>query len=257
MWRKYRKFLFLRAMKRFLKRCFLHYYHFIVLLFFVLLFPFFYFYSRKESRYPKFNVVRKIWAFLSSAFSGIFYQFEFESNIDWSKTYIICPNHASNLDISAISILLKGNFFFLGKEELLSNPVMALFFKTVDIAVNRDSKISAFKAFKKLSERLENGMSLVIFPEGLIGNEYPPKLHEFKNGPFKLAINHKIEILPVTIIDNWKLLWDDGKKSGFKPGFSKIYVHKPIDCSQFNEQDDELLRDLVYQKITSKLDYKL
>lgn len=244
-------------MKRILSRCFLHYYHFVVLLFFVLLLPFFYFFSRKESRYPQFNKVRKLWAFLTSAFSGVFYQFEFESDIDWNKTYIICPNHASNLDISAISLMMNNNFFFLGKEELLSNPVMALFFKTIDIPVKRDSKISAFKAFKKSAKRLENSMSLVIFPEGLIGNEYPPILHEFKNGPFKLAINHKIEILPVTIINNWKLLWDDGKISGFNPGFSKVYIHKPIDCSVFNEQDEETLKDLVYQKIASKLEYKL
>jgi 1-acyl-sn-glycerol-3-phosphate acyltransferase len=228
-----------------------------VLLFFVLLFPFFYFFSRKESRYSQFNRVRKLWAFLSSAFSGVFYQYEFESDIDWSKTYVVCPNHASNLDISAISLMMNNSFFFLGKEELLSNPVMALFFKTVDIPVKRDSKISAFKAFKKSAERLENGMSLVIFPEGKIGNEYPPLLHEFKNGPFKLAIQHKIEILPVTIINNWKLLWDDGRIKGFKPGLSKVFIHKPIDCSNFTDQNDEILKDLVYQKITSKLDYKL
>lgn len=244
-------------MKRILKRCFLHYYHFVVLLFFILLFPFFYFFSRKESRYPQFNRIRKLWAFFTSAFSGVFYQYEFESDIDWSKTYIICPNHASNLDISAISIMMKNSFFFLGKEELLENPVMALFFKTVDIPVKRDSKISAFKAFKKSSERIDSGMSLVIFPEGLIGNEYPPKLHEFKNGPFKLAINHKIEILPITIINNWELLWDDGKKKGFSPGISKVYVHQPIDCAKYTEQEEEQLKELVYQKIASKLDYKL
>ena len=159
--------------------------------------------------------------------------------------------------ISAISLMLKGNFFFLGKDELLSNPVMALFFKTVDIPVNRDSKISAFKAFKKSSERLDGGMSLVIFPEGLIGNEYPPILHEFKNGPFKLAINHKIDILPVTIIDNWKLLWDDGKISGMRPGISKVYIHKPVDCSLLTDNDDEQLKELVYRKIAFKLNYKL
>jgi len=228
-----------------------------VLLFFILLYPFFYFFSRKESRYPQFNRARKLWAFITSALSGVFYRYKFESNIDWSKTYIVCSNHASILDVSAISLMMKNSFFFLGKDELLSNPVMAFFFKTIDIPIKRDSKISAYKAFKKSSERLESGMSLVIFPEGLIGNEYPPKLHEFKNGPFKLAINHKIQILPVTIINNWRLLWDDGKINGFKPGLSKVYVHKPIDCSIFNEQDEETLKDLVYQKIAAKLDYKL
>src|SRR5690606_22881097 len=113
-------------------------------------------------------------------------------------------------DIFCLSLLCKNNFFFLGKEELLKNPVTSLYFKTIDIPVNRKSKISAFKAFKKSEEKLKQGLSLIIFPEGKIGDEYPPLLHPFKNGPFKLAISLKIPILPVSIENSWKLMWDDG-----------------------------------------------
>ncbi|XHR92269.1 lysophospholipid acyltransferase family protein [Mucilaginibacter sp. UC70_90] len=80
---------------------------------------------------------------------GIFYRFEYEQPIDWSRPYIICPNHTSNLDISAMCILVKSNCCFMGKQELEDGLVTGLFFRTVDIPVNRDSKMSSFRRLKK------------------------------------------------------------------------------------------------------------
>nr|WP_294895535.1 lysophospholipid acyltransferase family protein [uncultured Pedobacter sp.] len=228
-----------------------------VLLIFVLTYPFVYLFSRNKRTYRQLNFVRKICAFTPSFLSGIVYKVEYEEAIDWSKTYIICPNHASNLDIFAMSLVAKGNFFFLGKEELLRNPVTKIFFQTIDIPVNRESKMSSFRAFKKASERIREGMSPVIFPEGKIGDEYPPVLHKFKNGPFRLAIEHQIPIIPVTLKDNWKIWWDDGIKYGCKPGVSHICVHQPVDVSGFDIKDDEALKNLVFEKIKSGLRYEL
>jgi 1-acyl-sn-glycerol-3-phosphate acyltransferase len=56
----------------------------------------------KPSRYGSINLFRKIWAFTSSLLSGFIYDIKYETQIDWSKTYIVCPNHTSNLDITAM-----------------------------------------------------------------------------------------------------------------------------------------------------------
>lgn len=141
----------------------------------------------------------------------------------------------------------------MGKDELLNNPVLGIFFKTIDIAVNRNSKISAFRAFKKAGENLEKGMSLIIFPEGKIDDHYPPKLSEFKNGPFRLAIEKNIPIVPVSIINVWKISWDDGTMYGSKPGICDIYIHKPIDTSGLSYTDTDTLKDEVFNLINSKL----
>lgn len=141
----------------------------------------------------------------------------------------------------------------MGKDELLNNPVLGIFFKTIDISVNRDSKISAFRAFKKAGENLEKGMSLVIFPEGKIDDHYPPKLGEFKNGPFRLAIDKNIPLVPVSITNVWKINWDDGAKYGSKPGICDIYVHKPINTSELADVDSDILKEKVFQLIDSKL----
>ncbi|WP_345951136.1 lysophospholipid acyltransferase family protein [Mucilaginibacter sp. PAMB04274] len=241
-------------MKKLLRKVHSHFYRYGVAFFYFLLWPFLYYFSRKPERYGSMNVFRRIWGLCSSSMAGIFYRFQFEQPLDWSKTYIICSNHTSNLDITAMSILVKSNFCFIGKEELLKNLVTKIFFKTIDIPVNRDSKMSSFRAFKSAAERLQQGMSMVIFPEGKIPDDYPPRLHEFKNGPFRLAIEHKVPIIPVTSLNTWKVLWDTGLELGSRPGICDVYVHKPIETANLTVDDADALRDEVYALINRKFE---
>ncbi|MDB5118496.1 MAG: acyl-phosphate glycerol 3-phosphate acyltransferase [Mucilaginibacter sp.] len=201
------------------------------------------------------NVIRRSWGFLSSLLVGIIYNFNYEQQVDWSKTYIVCPNHTSNLDITAMTILIKNNnHCFMGKDDLLNNFVTRLFFKTVDIPVNRGSKMSSYRAFKKASEALTNGTSVIIFPEGRIPDEYPPKLHDFKNGPFRMAIELKIPIIPVTSLNTWKVLWDTGLLHGSKPGICNIFVHKPVETAHLTLDDADILRDEVFGMMKQKFE---
>jgi 1-acyl-sn-glycerol-3-phosphate acyltransferase len=227
-----------------------------VALTYFLCWPLFYYFSKKPSRYRNMNGLRRVWAITSSALVGFIYKFEYEEPIDWSKTYIVCPNHSSNLDISAMCVLVNNNCSFMGKEELKDALVTSLFFRSVDIPVNRDSKMSSYRAFKMAAERLQSGTTLIIFPEGKISDDYPPTLHEFKNGPFKLAIDFKIPIIPVSSANTWKKLWDDGTKYGTRPGVCNFYVHKPIETKNLTAVDADVLRDEVRNVIAVGLKLK-
>ena len=228
-------------------------YLFWIVFFFALFYPLYYITSKNEKYYGILNKIRKLNSFLCSCFSGVFFSFKYEEELDRNQTYIYCANHSSNLDIMIFCIMGNGKFHFMGKDELLNNPVLGIFFKTIDISVNRDSKISAFRAFKKAGENLEKGMSLIIFPEGKIDVHYPPKLGEFKNGPFRLAIDKNIPLVPVSITNIWKINWDDGSQYGSKPGICDIYVHKPIDTAVLAIDDADVLKEQVFNLIDSKL----
>lgn len=228
-----------------------------VIFFFILLYPILWIASRRPQRnFSLILKIRRVLSRLSAFFSGFHFKFEFEETIDWNKTYIICPNHTSILDISVISILCKHDYSFMGKEELLNNPITRTFFRNVDISVNRDSKISSYRAFKLAQKRLAEGKSLIIFPEGGIGDSYPPKLQEFKNGPFRLAIENKLPIMPVVIHNLWKLLWDEGKK-GSRPGSCTIEVLKPIETSDLDITEVDILRKRVHNLFSSRLNSSL
>lgn len=227
---------------------------FVILVFFALFYPFYYFAAKRPQWYVTLNKLRALNSFCCSIFTGIFFRFTYEERFDRNKTYVYCGNHTSNLDIMIFCLIAKGRFHFMGKDELLKNPVLKIFFQTIDIPVNRDSKMSAFRAFKRSAENLQKGMSLIIFPEGRIdGNEYPPGLSDFKNGPFRLAIETKTPIVPVSISDAWKKMWDDGAKYGTRPGICDIYIHAPISTVNLNIEDADILKDKVFDLIKLKL----
>jgi len=240
-------------MKLIIKRIHTQFYKTSVTFFFIICFPILYLLSKRPKLYKYINKFRQIIALISSACSGIFYRATYEAPIDWNKTYVICPNHTSNLDVLAISTNLHNNHCFMAKEELKAYFVLNFFFKTIDITVNRKSKISSFRAFKVAAERLKNGVSVVIFPEGTIPDDHPPALHPFKNGPFRLAIEMKVPIIPITSLDTWKVLWDSGKEFGSRPGICDIFVHKPIETAHLTLDDADALRDEVYDIIKQKL----
>ncbi|MET4083235.1 1-acyl-sn-glycerol-3-phosphate acyltransferase [Pedobacter sp. UYP30] len=226
-----------------------------LIFFFVLLYPFYYLSSRSSKYYPILNVLRTINCVCSCVLSGIFFSIELETALNKDQTYIYCANHSSNLDIMVLCIIAKGNFHFMGKEELLNSPILGIFFRTIDITVKRDSKISAFRAFKKAEENLEKGMSLIIFPEGGIEEEYPPQLSPFKNGPFRLAIDKSIPLVPISLGNLWQLMWDDGKKHGTRPGICDIYIHAPINTDKLKLEEADDLKEKVFELINSKLNY--
>jgi 1-acyl-sn-glycerol-3-phosphate acyltransferase len=224
-----------------------------VAIYFVILYLPLYYFSRQPSRYRKMNHVRKIFGLLTSFSAGMLFRIRYRQKIDWSRNYIVCANHTSNLDITAISLMMGTNYAFMGKDELLENPVTSLFFKTIDIPVNRDSTISAYRAFRRGAEYLRQGLSLVIFPEGGIADVYPPELQRFKNGPFRLAVEHQVPIIPVSIKNIWCLMWDDGTKYGTRPGIYDICVHDPVSTEGMTLDDTDRLRDRIFQIIKEGL----
>ena len=222
-----------------------------VLFFFSLCFPILYFLSKNPQRYYSHIVWFRKWiSIISLHLVGIRFKINYEEAVDWSVPYIICPNHTSILDITALTYLCPQEFSFIGKIELLKNPVTRIFFKSIDIPVKRESKISAFKAFKRATELLKEGKSIVIFPEGKIDDEFPPMLHKFKAGAFKMAIENNIAILPVVIHNAYETMWDDGSRFGSKPGVIEISVLKPIYFNGTENQKYDSIEIEVYEKMS-------
>jgi len=240
-------------MKLILKKAHVHFYRLSVAFIYVLCYPFLYFLAKDAKRYPAIVKFRRFLAGASSGMAGIFYRIEYEEPVDWNHAYVVSPNHTSNLDIPAMCMLVNSNCSFMGKEELTGEAVTNFFFRTIDVPVNRDSKMSSYRAYKKAIEKLHEGVSMIIFPEGGIADDFPPKLQPFKNGLFKLAIECGAPVLPVTILNSWHLMWDSGLKYGSRPGICHIFVHKPVATAGMSVDDADALRDKVYDLIKQKL----
>ena len=174
---------------------------------FILLYPLFFILLRKRSWFRYAFRLKKVWAHIMLFGSGIFYKIKKEGVIDRKRSYVICPNHTSYLDIVLTNIAFSNYFHFMGKAELQTIPLFNIFFKRMNIPVDRTSITSSHKAFNRAKQDIEKGISIAIYPEGTIP-ESAPDLGPFKNGAFKLAIEMQIPIVPITYLDNWKIFPD-------------------------------------------------
>lgn len=221
------------------------------LLFFLLFYPLFLFYLAKPSRYPKAHRLRRIWGQYILFFSGIRVTTEYEEELDPDQTYILAPNHSSYLDIPAITVGIPIYFNFMAKDELRKVPLFGHFFKTIDIAVDRKKAVAAHRAFLEAGNRIDQGVSLCLFPEGTIPPN-APDLGRFKDGAFRLAIEKQIPIVPITQPDNHYRLPDDGSLTG-TPGKMRVFVHRPIQTVGLKLEDLDQLKKEVFSIIESKL----
>ena len=176
------------------------------------------------------------------------------SDLKLEGPYVICSNHSSYLDIIQMyRVLPKTKFMFIGKAELLRWPVINIFFKKVDIAVNRQKRHSAMRSIIRAKKEIAKGWSIVIYPEGKIPLD-TPKLSPFKAGAFKMAIEEQVPILPITLLDTWKLFEADPPlRANARPGISRVVIHDPIPTEGLEKKDLVTLRKKTFDIINEPL----
>ncbi|NJB71548.1 1-acyl-sn-glycerol-3-phosphate acyltransferase [Saonia flava] len=218
-----------------------------IFLFFPLLFVF----SISEKTYPQFFwLARNIWANFILYGMGCFPRIGWEQKMEEGKSYMLVANHTSMLDIMLMLKISKTPFVFIGKKELVKIPVFGFFYKRVCIMVDRDSSRSRVGVYRRAQKRLNEGSSICIFPEGGVPDE-KLVLDEFKDGAFRMAIAHKIPIVPMTFYDN-KNRFSFTFFSG-KPGPLRVKVHPFFETGMLDEDDKYNLKVEVRETIYNEL----
>ncbi len=219
---------------------------------FFLLFPAFYVMLQREKWFPGVFWLKKIWARLIVWPVGIFYTIENHCPFEKGKAYVICPNHTSYLDIMFIYICIPHYFHTMGKAELMKVPLFRKFFERMNIPVNRKSKVDSHRALQRASQDISKGISVALFPEGTIHHN-GPVMGRFKNGPFHLAIEQQVPIVPVTFVNNWVLLPDDFHLRVGRPGRARIIIHEPIDTTGMTDANLDELKKKTHEIIERPL----
>jgi 1-acyl-sn-glycerol-3-phosphate acyltransferase len=158
----------------------------------------------KEEWYPMFFKLAQVWAGFILIGMGFRWSIESEQVPEKRKSYMFVANHTSMADIMLMLVSLKSPFVFVGKAELAKIPLFGFFYKRTCILVDRGSEKSRKAVFLRAQKRLKQGVSICIFPEGGVPDDESVMLDEFKDGAFRLAINHQIPVVPLTFADNKK-----------------------------------------------------
>jgi 1-acyl-sn-glycerol-3-phosphate acyltransferase len=217
----------------------------------IIMFPFLVVSILKEEWYRYFFVMARIWAKFILITSGFYWKVKSEQDIAMDKSYMFVGNHTSMTDIMLMLSVIRNPFVFVGKKELSKIPLFGFFYKRTCILVDRSSSKSRMSVFERAQKRLHQGLSICIFPEGGVPDE-SVVLDEFKDGAFRLAIDHEISIVPMTFFDN-KRLFSYTFFSG-SPGLMRVKVHRFFETKNQspeykktlkNEVRELLLRDLL------------
>lgn len=218
--------------------------------------------TSSDKLYPYFwKLVRGFSYFLIYGM-GCSIKIELEEDIDRDKSYVFCANHTSFFDIWLMCILSKNPIVFVGKKELVKIPVFGFFYKRVVIMVDRSNEKSRRKVYGMAKERLKNGTSIAIYPEGLVPEE-SVVLAPFKNGAFSLAIEYQIPVVPQVYYDckssfSWNIFRGGPKTLRVKQckfltteGLT-IEDRKTLKQETFDLINNELLNDESYMKYTNE-----
>ncbi len=217
----------------------------------VILFPLLLLFSSKERFYPQFFwMARNIWANIILYGMGFSPKIKFEEEIEKGKSYMLIANHTSMTDIMLMLKASKNPFVFVGKKELAKMPVFGFFYKRVCILVDRNSVKSRTAVYKQALSRLDQGLSICIFPEGGVPNENV-FLDTFKDGAFRLAIECQIPIVPMTFIDNKKRFPFIFFKGSI--GKMRAIVHQFIKTEGIGLKDKTRLKELARTTIEDQL----
>lgn len=200
----------------------------------------------REQWYPFFFKLARFWAKFILIGMGFRWKIKKEQDLDKEKSYMLIANHTSMADIMLMLVTVKNPFVFVGKKELAKIPIFGFFYKKTCILVDRNSAKSRQAVFFRAQKLLKSGLSICIFPEGGVPDKNKI-LEEFKDGAFRLAIKHKIPIVPLTFLDN-KKRFSYTFFSG-EPGVMRVIRHKFLETSNLTIEDTKTLKNTAREII--------
>jgi 1-acyl-sn-glycerol-3-phosphate acyltransferase len=208
----------------------------------IVMFPFLFISILSEKWYPYFFLMARIWAKVILFGMGFRTKIVIEEEPKIGQSYMFVANHTSMTDIMLMLSIIKNPFVFVGKKELSKIPLFGFFYKRTCILVDRNNSKSRMQVFESAQKRLKQGLSICIFPEGGV----PDKsvfLDTFKDGAFRLAIEHEIPIVPLTFYDN-KRLFPFTFFSG-SPGIMRAKVHRFFETKNQHADYKKTLKEEV------------
>jgi 1-acyl-sn-glycerol-3-phosphate acyltransferase len=158
-------------------------------------------------------------------------------------------NHESFVDILLISHL-PWEMKWLSKKENFKIPVAGWLMRLAkDIELDRKDPASAARAMQECHHRLDDHVSVMIFPEGT--RSTTGDLLPFKDGAFRLAIEAQVPVLPLAVHGAATALkahdWRFGRST------AEVRVLEPVSTEGMTIDDVDRLKAQVRERIVTEL----
>ena len=187
--------------------------------------------NKEHYKYAYFFI--RLWCF--GMFYGMGFRYELiklsDKKIEKKEQYVFISNHTSIMDVMLPCILMPDHpLCYVGKKELVKIPIFGIIYKRICVMVDRNSPRSRADVYRRCAERMEEGQSIVIFPEGGVSDDTSIILDSFKDGAFILASKHQSPIAAFTFV-GLKEMFPFNNSRGH-PGKVKVYFNDIIEPNQ-------------------------
>jgi 1-acyl-sn-glycerol-3-phosphate acyltransferase len=159
--------------------------------------------------------------------------------IDPARTYVFMSNHISNLDPPITLPLIPRRTSVMVKKELFKVPILGHIMTIGSLVpVDRRNRDAGVSAVRDAVKAIGQGLNMTIYVEGK--RSFDGKLLPFKKGPFYLAQECNVPVVPITISGTEAVM--PKARFAIRPGLVTVEFHDPIEPADFGDRDALMAR---------------
>lgn len=163
---------------------------------------------------------------------------------------LVVSNHQSNSDFLILMAKLNKHMGFMAKKEMLKLHIVGSWMKAIHcVFIDREDIRESLKAINKGIDNIENGYSMVVFPEGTRSKSH--NLGEFKKGSMKMATKTTVPIVPIVLDNTFKVFEENNGQ--LKSAKVSMSILKPINVKELTKEEKNNLAEIVREKIEAEL----
>ncbi len=172
-------------------------------------------------------------------------------HIDQELPQVIASTHQSMYDVWALASRMPARYHFVAKKEIRSIPIFGRASEAAGhVFVDRGNRVAAVESLKLAGRRItEENSTAVVFPEGT--RSLTGDLQRFKKGPFIMAIESGVPIVPTVVDGTFQIL----PKRGFRlrPQPITVWFGKPVDSRLYGHDDRDALIARVHAQMAEMM----
>jgi 1-acyl-sn-glycerol-3-phosphate acyltransferase len=189
----------------------------------------------------------RIWGKIALLANRVKVRIEGMEHLKGKGPYIFMSNHQGSYDIFVLLNCLPFQFKWLAKKELFSIPFFGWTMAAAGyIRIDREGSRETVKAMDEAAQKIRDGMSVVIFPEG--SRSLDGSIQPFKKGGFTLAIKSKVPIVPIAIAGSREIMPKDRLTAA--SGEIRMRMGDPIETQNYSLKDRKFLMEKVNETIS-------
>ncbi len=184
----------------------------------------------------------------SSGYKTICYGLE---NLPKEGGYMLYPNHQGKYDVLGIFNTHKTPISFIMDEKRSHIILVSEFLELVQgKRLEMDNPRQTIRVFQEMARELQDGRKFILFPEGGYKENNGNVVESFKAGSFKLAQMSKVPIVPVALVDSYRVYNSD---KDFGPVTTYVYYMEPIYYDEYKDLKTKDIALMVENRIKDKI----